>query len=98
MDVPEYPVGGFDACDHRAFYGLIGLILSAGHKALGSIAGIVQMSPMLHFVGGKSLEEQFGALWWIARALFQTDSATTEVRYSSRHCIGCKRNFKENIT
>jgi hypothetical protein len=97
MDVPEYPVGGFDACDHRAFYGLIGLILSIGHKALGSVAGTVQMSPMPRFVGGKSLEEQFGTLWWIARALFQTDSVTTEVRYSSRHCIGYKRNFKEKL-
>ena len=94
MDVPEYPVGGFDACDHRAFYGLI---LSVGHKALGTVAGTVQMSPMLRFVGGKSQEEQFGTLWWIARVLFQTDSVTTEVRYSSRHCIGYKRNFKEKL-
>lgn len=53
--------------------------------------------PMLRFVGGKSQEEQFGTLWWIARALFQTDSVTTEVGYSNQHCIGYKQNFKENI-
>jgi hypothetical protein len=52
---------------------------------------------MLRFVGGKSQEEQFGTFWWIARALLQTDSATTQAGYSSRHCIGYKRNFKENI-
>jgi hypothetical protein len=52
---------------------------------------------MLRFVGGKSQEEQFGTLWWIARALFQTDSVTSQVGYSSQHCIGYKRNFKENI-
>ena len=90
-------MGGFDARDYRAFYGLIGLILSAGPKALGSITGLVQVSPMLRFVGGKSLQEQFGTLWWIAHAHFQTDSATTEVGYSNQHCIGYKRNFKENI-
>ena len=55
------------------------------------------MSPVLRFVGGKSQEEQFGTLWWIARAHFQTDSATTQVGYSSQHCIGYKRNFIENI-
>jgi len=72
-------------------------ILSAGRKALGSVAGTVHMSPMLCFVGGKSLEEQFGTLWWIARALFQTDSVTSQVGYSSQHCIGYKRNFKEKL-
>jgi hypothetical protein len=55
------------------------------------------MNPMPRFVGGKSQEEQFGTLWWIARALFQTDSVTTQVRYSSQHCIGYKRNFKEKL-
>jgi hypothetical protein len=52
---------------------------------------------MLRFVGGKSQEEQFGTLWWIACAHFQTDSVTTQVRYSSQHCIGYKRNFKEKL-
>jgi len=55
------------------------------------------MSPVLRFVGGKSQEEQFGTLWWIAHAHLQTDSATTQVGYSNRHCIGYKQNFKENI-
>ncbi|MDE0977700.1 MAG: hypothetical protein OR999_10515 [Arenicellales bacterium] len=55
------------------------------------------MSPMLRFVGGKSQEEQFGTLWWIARALFQTDSVTTEVGYSSQRCIDYKQNFKEKL-
>ena len=66
-------------------------------QSLGQCHRHVQMSPMLRFVGGKSLEEQFGTLWWIARALFQTDSATTEVRYRSQHRTGYKRNFKEKL-
>jgi hypothetical protein len=66
-------------------------------QSLGQCRRHVQMSPMPRFVGGKSLEEQFGTLWWIARALFQTDSVSTEVRYSRQHCIGYKRNFKEKL-
>ena len=66
-------------------------------QSLGQCRRHVQMSPMPRFVGGKSLEEQFGTLWWIARALFQTDSVTTEVGYSSQRCIGYKQNFKEKL-